>query len=336
MSSLRTNVILHLTRITNRILIDARVPHLNKEADPTGKKRIVGMMEVVRLTAFDKIHRLSKVMGHTRLNGYDFGPLFSIASLKKRLCEFHHLRGLDELTGDEALHRPFRHTASKQVIKFLVANKMRIMKASPVTGPLASNSLIDQEFIGLALIRLAINQRLILQAIVFDIGTRDNVVDLIQAGIRELIDIDRPSGVKALTTLHEIQRESLVQIRRRRLLYLIPDFRVILFESFEGFPKLVVTALRALPLRLPVLISSDLDKDVRGSMARDSRNLVNDSYSLIQASTDCRRTRQVIHAHISAMVGVISTIHLVDGLLEAKVFIPQGLHHHHRLTVSTG
>ena len=72
---------------------------------------------------------------------------------------------------------------------------MSVVQAAPVIAHLTSNALVDEKFIGLALILFSVDQGFVLEAVVLDIGTRDDVIDLVQAGVIELIDVDWPARI---------------------------------------------------------------------------------------------------------------------------------------------
>ena len=109
---LGTHVALHHTRVANRVVVNARVPHLDKEADSAGEKSVVGVVEVVCLAALHKARRLAQVVRHACLNRDNLGSFASIASLKERLRKLHHLRGFDKLAGNKALHCAFANVAT--------------------------------------------------------------------------------------------------------------------------------------------------------------------------------------------------------------------------------
>ena len=159
---LRANVVLDDARVSNRVVIDAGVPHLDEKANPTGEISVVGVMEVVRLAALHETGSFTQVVRHACLHGNDLRASIGIASLKKRLRQLDHLRGFDNLSSDKAPHRTLADVRAQKVIELLVADKARIMQSAPLGAHIAPDALIKQELVRLTLVLLAIYQRLIL------------------------------------------------------------------------------------------------------------------------------------------------------------------------------
>ena len=67
-------------------------------------------------------------------------------------------------------------------------------------------------------------------------------------------------------------------------------------------------------------------------MTGNSGNLVNDANRLVEASANGRRARQVVDAKLTPLFGIVGSICIINGLLEAKVLVAQGLHHYHCLS----
>ena len=91
----------------------------------------------------------------------------------------------------------------------LLPNQLRIKKHIPVGTHPSTNRGIEQHSIGLALIKFTENQSLVFQAVVFNVRTRNNVINFVIA-TGKLVDIDGFPRIQALATLHKIQGQPLV------------------------------------------------------------------------------------------------------------------------------
>ena len=59
--------------VSNRVLIHLRMAHLDKQPKTAGQIRVMGVMEVVRLTALNQAHCFAQVMRHARLHRNNVG-----------------------------------------------------------------------------------------------------------------------------------------------------------------------------------------------------------------------------------------------------------------------
>ena len=191
---LLAHVLLNHVRVANGVLIHSGVAHLNKQAQATCQIGIVRMMEIIGFAAFDQASCLTKVVRYARLNGNDLRSLVGITRLKQRLRHLDHLARLHELTRDEALHGILVYGRAPQVAILFIANKLRLVQLLPRFAHLPANALINQKLVGLVLVLLTVYQRLILQTVILNVGTRNDMVDLVLAepAISLLRSIARP------------------------------------------------------------------------------------------------------------------------------------------------
>ena len=139
---------------------------------------------------------------------------------------------------------------------------MGVVQNAPLRAHLSADALVKQKLIGLALVLLAIHQCLVLKAVILAVGTRNDVIDLVETSVGELVDVDGPSGIQAPTSLHEIQGQALIKVIGRGFLDFLPDPGVVLLKRLESLLQLVIAAPRALALALLVLVTRDFDEDV--------------------------------------------------------------------------
>ena len=259
------------------------------------------MMKIVGFAAFDQAGRLTKVVRYARLNGNDLRSLVGITRLKQSLRHLDHLARLHELARDEALHGILVYGRPQQVAILFIANKLSLMQLLPRFAHLPANALINQKLVGLVLVLLAVHQRLVFEAVVLNVGARDDMVDLILARARhKLIKVDSATRIQALSVLHQIEGQALVKVHIGclELLEIVHNDQVTalglkrLERVLDGIP-----ALRGpLTLFLFVLVASHLNKNVGRRVPRNLCNFVNNANRLIQAATNRRRSGELINA----------------------------------------
>ena len=162
------------------------------------------------------------------------------------------------------------------------------MKAFPILAHIMTNALVKKQFIGFTLVFRPDNQRLVLEAIVFDIRTRDDVVYFIFGGVRQLGDVQGFARIHALAALHEVERQPFIQVGWCGFLDLRPNFRGFFLHCRKRLFDLVVPPARALALVPRVFIAGNLDKDVRRVTVSDLGNLVHNAHCLVKATPNSR------------------------------------------------
>ena len=175
------------------------------------------------------------------------------------------------------------------------------MQLFPRLAHLPANALINQKLVGLVLIFLAIHQRLVFETVVLNVGTRNDMVDLILARARhKFIEIDSAAGIQAFSVLHQIEGQALVKVHISclELLEIVHNSQVAalglkrLERVLDGVP-----ALRGpLALFLFVLVASHLNKNVSRRVPRNLCDFVNNANRLIQAATNRRGSGKLIYA----------------------------------------
>ena len=327
-----TNVFAHSVGIRDGLLVNTRMPLRNEQADATCQVRVVSMMEVVRLAAFHKPGSIAQVMGHARLNGNDFR--IGILRAQQRLGGFHHLAGFHQLACYEPAHGVFVHARAHQALEFLVSDKPGIVQRAPISRHALTDSGVKQHRVRLTLIFLAQHQGLVLVAIVLDVRARNDVINLVKPRVRKLRDIDRLARIQALAVLHEIQREPFIKFIRAYVFQLrqnpLRPLRILLLEIRQRILEIVVTTLGAAAFLLHIVIAGHLDKNMRGRLAGNANDLIDDANSLVEAATHRRRARQVVDAKGIARLLEIRSIECIDLILEPKTVVVQNLHEHHR------
>lgn len=298
---LLAHVLLNHVRVANGVLIHSGVAHLNKQAQATCQIGIMRMMEIIGFAAFDQAGCLTKVVRYARLNGNDLRSLVGITRLKQRLRHLDHLARLHELARDEALHGIFVYGRPQQVAILFIANELRLMQLLPRFAHLPANALINQKLIGLVLVLLAVHQRLVFEAVVLNIGARNDMVDLVLTRSRhKLIEVDSAARIQAFSVLHQIESQALVKvyIGCLELLEIVHNSQVAalglkrLERILDGVP-----ALRGpLALFLFVLVVSHLNKNVGRRVPRNLCDFVDNANRLIQAATNRRGSGKLIYA----------------------------------------
>ena len=118
-------------------------------------------------------------MGHACLHRHNVR--FGIAYGKQGARKLYALARFHQLASNKAFHCLLVDMVTQQIAMLFLANELCVKKHIPVPAHFSANRGIKQHSISLALIAFAKNKSLIFQAIVLDVGTRDNVVDLIIA-----------------------------------------------------------------------------------------------------------------------------------------------------------
>ena len=298
---LLAHVFLNHMRVANGVLIHSGVAHLNKQPQAACQIGIMRMMEIIGFAAFDQASCLTKVVRHARLNGNDLRPLIGITCLKQRLRHLDHLARLHELTRDKALHSVLVYGRTQQVAILFIANELRLVQLLPRFAHLPANALINQKLVGLVLIFLAIHQRLVFETVVLNVGTRNDMVDLILARARhKFIEIDSAAGIQAFSVLHQIEGQALVKVHISclELLEIVHNSQVAAL-GLKRLERVLddVPALRGpLALLLFVLVASHLNKNVSRRVPRNLCDFVNNANRLIQAATNRRGSGKLIYA----------------------------------------
>ena len=68
---------------------------------------------------------------------------------------------------------------------------------------------------------------------------------------------------------------------------------------------------------------------MRGRLAGNANDLIDNANSLVEAATHRRRARQVVYAKSIARLLEICSVECIDFLLEPKTVIMQDFHEHH-------
>ena len=162
------------------------------------------------------------------------------------------------------------------------------MKPLPILAHIMTNALIKKQFIGFTLIFRPDDQRLVLEAIILDVRTRDDVVYLVFGGIRQLGDVQGLARIHALAALHEVERQPFIKVGWCGFLDLRPNLRGLFLHCRKRLFDLVVPPARALALVLRVFIAGNLDEDVRRVTVSNLGNLIHNAHCLVKATTNSR------------------------------------------------
>ena len=186
-------------------ILPLRITVFDKPRHFTSNVSIMRMVVVVELSALNQTTAFTKLMTQRRFDGNDLRP--RILLLTQLTNKLHYLTRLNKLPVDESLHHPLSYVGASQILQLLVGNEPRAIERRPPCPLCTNNPRIEQQRIELALILLFANQRLVVEAVVFHIALRNDVIHFI--GMK-LIDVKRFARIERLAALHEIEHELLI------------------------------------------------------------------------------------------------------------------------------
>ncbi len=175
------HVLFHRVSVLDRLIIDIRIPLRDKLANTACQIRIMSMMKIVRFSAFRERRRFAQVVRHARLDRHDLR--LRIPDAQQQLREFHHLARLDQLASYKPPHSVLAHIRAHEILELLVPYQPGIVQRPPIARHTLTSLLVNEHRIGLALIFLPIHQRLVLEAVILDIRTRNDVINFIKARV---------------------------------------------------------------------------------------------------------------------------------------------------------
>ena len=290
---------------------------------------ILGMMQVINFPAFQHIMLLIFIFGliaKVRSKGsLHINDLRTLPFVKPFQNPGHSLGGLPcfhQLTVDKGGKLIIgQFVIPGQPFVFLLRDQPPTFKEQPKALHFTANLFPDRISITFKFVFILQHKNAIVEAVILDLGSRENVVNVITVAAQQLIQVDGFTAVGAFPQLGIVEKElvltQLIVTAAFQILHQSPvDIVTALFIKIQ---KLLLSGNR--PFFHLIGASCHLNKDLFRRMLHNLFQLFDDQQRLINGPLHLWRNVKLFH-HLTQILFLSKGVHLGNLLFKGLLFVP--------------